>query len=172
MRVTPEMIKKVRMFTDQINNTFLGENTVSPAAQKDAIDNIFIAIFILQDIIVEAIEKGKDPWWAKIRIQNELSASNLDAEVIKEIDLEKRYKEALIRSDFGSALAKTDDGRNLSHFLRFSFRDKDIQSLAEIHKTKPDLKQKIEKLLTDCNFHTECTDFCAGHYDKYLAGTI
>ncbi len=73
-----------------------------------------------------------------------------------------------IRSDFKKALCEVEHGYDLSNALGYGFSDRDITELAKLHKDNPDLREKIEELLEDCNFHTECGDFSEGEYEKYL----
>lgn len=72
-----------------------------------------------------------------------------------------------IRADFATALSKVENGSDLSSWLGYGFSDEDISNLAKLHKDGY-FREKIEDLLTDCNFHTECGDFASGNYDKYI----
>lgn len=44
----------------------------------------------------------------------------------------------------------------------------DLADLALLHKTNKNLREKIEYILTDCNFHSECSDFSSGLYQTYI----
>lgn len=76
-------------------------------------------------------------------------------------------REAEIRSDFDTALKNCKTGTELSYPLHFGFREEDIKKLAQLHKSGK-YREKIEDLLQDCNFHTECSDFSSGLYEKYI----
>ncbi len=75
-----------------------------------------------------------------------------------------------IRSDFAGALNLVEHGYELSGILEYGFSDEDICNLAMIYKNdmRNDYRNKILELLEDCNFHTECSDFLEGNYDKYI----
>ena len=83
------------------------------------------------------------------------------------IDIEELQKKAEIRRDFDSALRSVKHGTELSRLLDWSFREEDITELARLHKEGKHRK-KIEDLLTDCNFHYECGQLCAGEYEEFL----
>ena len=83
------------------------------------------------------------------------------------IDIEELQKNAEIRRDFDSALRSVKHGTELSRLLDWSFREEDITELARLHKEGKHRK-KIEDLLTDCNFHYECGQLCAGEYEEFL----
>ena len=72
-----------------------------------------------------------------------------------------------IRMDFATALSKVEKGSDLSSWLGYGFSDEDISNLAKLHKDGY-FREKIEDLLTDCNFHTESADFASGNYDEYI----
>lgn len=88
-------------------------------------------------------------------------------EILTYIDLDKALNAANIRSDFASALKQIKKGSDLSGTLDYGFSDKDITNLAKLHKANR-YRRKIEDLLEDCNFHTECYDFTEGNYEEYL----
>lgn len=58
--------------------------------------------------------------------------------------------------------------KNISGAINFSFSLDDLAELALLHKTEENLREKIEYILTDCNFHSECSDFSSGLYKAYL----
>ena len=70
--------------------------------------------------------------------------------------------------DLKKALQKCEKGSELSGKLDYGLSDEELITLAKLHKENPDLRVKIEDLLTDINFHSECADFEKGRYDKYL----
>ena len=85
-------------------------------------------------------------------------------------DILKIRKGVSIRKNFKKYLNKVDRGFELSSALGYGFSNADIKKLAKIHKAGDTrIREKIEDLLEDCNFHTECADFAAGRYDSYVA---
>ena len=68
--------------------------------------------------------------------------------------------------DWDTELACVEHGHELSEVIGYGLTRNDISGLAALHKAGKHRK-KIEELLTDCNFHTECRDFAAGSCDKY-----
>lgn len=83
------------------------------------------------------------------------------------MNIERYYKSAMIRNDWNKAFESVEEGVQLSGPIGFGFSDSDIKELALLHKANKH-RVKIEDLLTDCNFHTECSDFSDGNYDKYI----
>lgn len=75
--------------------------------------------------------------------------------------------EASIRLDFDAALSKVKYGSDLSRRLGWGFSNNDITNLAALHRSNKH-RRKIEDLLEDCNFHTECGAFAEGEYEDYL----
>lgn len=73
-----------------------------------------------------------------------------------------------VRFDLEKALRKCDRGYELSGRLEYGLSDDELKELAKLHKENPDLREKIEDLLTDINFHRECADFAKGRYVTYL----
>ena len=76
-----------------------------------------------------------------------------------------------IREDFESALnnISADNISILSCKIDCGFSDVDISNLALLHKNgNAEMRDKIELLLTDCNFHSVCNDFSTGKYDDYI----
>lgn len=62
------------------------------------------------------------------------------------------------------ALSRYETGA-LAALIRWGLSDDDLRELARLHREDPDLRGKIEDLLTDCNFHAECAHFHAGNYE-------
>lgn len=88
-------------------------------------------------------------------------------------DLAERVAEGVtdfkIRSDWAAAFATVEEGRELSNALGYGFNEQDLSNLAKLHRESGEaLRTKIEDLLTDCNFHTECEAFIAGEYEAYI----
>lgn len=84
-----------------------------------------------------------------------------------------KVKEANIRKDWKAALDEYTPPKNivkLSKEIQWALSDTDIKSLAALHKKGGKIiKEKIENLLTNCNYHSECDDFVSGNYDKWIA---
>lgn len=89
-------------------------------------------------------------------------------ELLGAIDFEKAERGAEIRRDFAKALDQVEYGFNLSGDLDYGFSKRDIEKLAILHRDQPKYREKIEDLLEDCNFHTECGDFADGNYGEYV----
>lgn len=87
--------------------------------------------------------------------------------VKEHLNIEEIRNSLEVRLDFGRALEKVGNGRELSPLIGWAFYKEDIRDLAKLHKAGK-YCEKIEDLLTDCNFHRECGDFINGRYDKYL----
>lgn len=70
-----------------------------------------------------------------------------------------------VRADWYEALNKVKKGTELSSIIEWSFTAQDLFVLCCLHENF-DHRQKIEDLLEDCNFHTECALLVEGQYDK------
>ena len=77
-----------------------------------------------------------------------------------------------IRRNFRKALASVEKGSYLSPRLHYSFDGDDLETLAFLHRDLKSLRTKIEDLLEDCNFHTECRWFKEGKYDIFIQHNI
>ena len=96
----------------------------------------------------------------------EYSTSREIAEsIIRYINWDKCVDCATIRKDFASALKSVKKGSDLSHRINWGFSDNDIKELSKLHKANR-FRRKIEDLLTDCNFHTECSLMHDRKYDE------
>lgn len=82
------------------------------------------------------------------------------------IDFEKCVREAEIRLDFASALRSVKDGTDLSYPLGWGFGRDDLMALMALHKSNK-FRRKIEDLLEDCNFHTECGLLSEKQYEEF-----
>lgn len=127
----------------------------------------------LQAILIDAKEKGSyEEAYNYILIKiNETHCVNEIFEALDPVDhkgLNQIVKGVMIRTDFAEALRNCKKGSDLSYPLDFGFSKKDIQKLAALHKAGK-FRRKIDDLLTDCNFHSECSDFSSGQYEAYLA---
>ena len=65
-----------------------------------------------------------------------------------------KMTEKYIRNNFEKALNSVEFGWELSNKLGYSFSKKDLINLIKLHKDNK-CRDKIEELLTDCNFHYE-----------------
>ena len=75
--------------------------------------------------------------------------------------------EKFVRNNWEKALSKVKNGEELSGIIDFGFSDPDIVTLANLHKAGK-FKEKIEELLTDCNFHSECEALKNGDYQSVI----
>ncbi len=75
-------------------------------------------------------------------------------------------REAEIRLDFASALRSVKDGSDLSGKLRYCFGEDDLMELMKLHKSNR-FRKKIEDLLGNCNYHSECGLLCSKKYDVF-----
>ena len=123
-------------------------------------------IAIKKHIKVSVIKKTLDEMVQKQKIVNPILLKKY-LENSGELNVEKIQKVVDIRSDFDTALKNVKRGTELSSILGWGFSDADIKELAKLHKARK-YRSKIESLLTDCNFHAECSDFANGNYDEYL----
>lgn len=74
-------------------------------------------------------------------------------------------EEEWVRNNWEKALCSLSV-RSISAAIGYGFAADDIRELARLHREDPDLRGKIEDLLTDCNFHAECAHFHAGNYES------
>ena len=77
------------------------------------------------------------------------------------------YDVAALRRDLASTLKKYKDISDLSSDLNYSFTHQDIRDFVALHR-KNRFRKKIEDLLTNCNFHYECSMMCNKKYDELL----
>lgn len=87
------------------------------------------------------------------------------------IDLDELLRDVIARvsvtKDFLSALKNCSSGRNLSMALGFSFAPDELLELGELHRNHSEVRAKIEELLEDCNFHSECRLLIQKKYDSF-----
>ena len=74
-------------------------------------------------------------------------------------DLDEDY----IREKWQEVLESPMDYVDISRAIGWGFTHEDLETLMQLHKDGK-YREKIEDLLTDCNFHTECTDWSEGNY--------
>ena len=77
-------------------------------------------------------------------------------------DLPGPMTEEEIREDWEEAL-NTMDYSDISGAVQYGFSPDDLRKLMQLHKADKH-REKIEDLLTDCNFHTECAALCEEDY--------
>lgn len=82
------------------------------------------------------------------------------------VDFPGIVRDITIRRNFDKALSEVSHGSNLSHDLEYSFSKNDLKELAKLHKTGKH-QNKIEDLLTDCNFHEESAAMESGDYSMF-----
>ena len=70
-------------------------------------------------------------------------------------------------ADWETRLAGAKHGHDISPVIGYGFTKHDIWVLACLHKEGKH-RERIEELLTDCNFHAECGSFATGSYDEYI----
>lgn len=113
--------------------------------------------------------------WLDNDIKYALKKSKLaDLEILKKIvedcgatiQFDKAVEDAKIRLDFANALRNVRQGEALSGKLGWGFAPDDLMELMKLHKSNK-FRKKIEDLLTDCNFHSECILLSTREYDKF-----
>ena len=77
-------------------------------------------------------------------------------------------EENFIRLNWIYALNAVENGAELSCDIDWSFSNQDLIVLGFLHEANL-YREKIEDLLEDCNFHTECMLLCEQEYDEYRA---
>lgn len=138
-----------------------------PAEQRS---NPYYALYCLFDEIEGVIIKGADKDAVNCFYASEYkkySKVERDYIVNTGMSIDKAYRAAEIRGNWEKALESVKRGTALSGQIDYGFGKRDISELAKLHKAGK-FRQKIEDLLEDCNFHTECGDFGSGIYDKYI----
>lgn len=74
-------------------------------------------------------------------------------------DLDEDY----IRQNWEEVLSSDIDYSNIAHGIGWGFTHEDLETLMQLHKDGK-YREKIEDLLTDCNFHSECSAWSDGDY--------
>lgn len=133
-------------------------------------------VFYLRNKKAEEQESEFDTivFWLK----KQLGASLYQKIATEAFDLDAIKKELEIVSDWKATLDKVvKEGSefysiaNICRALDFGLSKNDIKELATIHKEEANgskLRDVIEVLLEELNFHSECSDFTSGNYDEYL----
>ncbi len=124
-----------------------------------------IASMWLRTDIVTILTKSVNSEYAKAYIVEKIDKSGYGAEIREALCWDDLLKEVEVRRDFATALKAVKKGNELSGILDYSFDKEDIEELATLHKSGK-FRKKIENLLTDCNFHHECSLMHAKRYDE------
>lgn len=95
-----------------------------------------------------------------------------DSDYDEDVAIVRSMDEEEVRADFETALERVNHGESLSELLNWGFGKDDLTNLATIHRDREDLREKIEELLEDCNFHTEMSDFQMENYSPYIEEAI
>lgn len=74
-------------------------------------------------------------------------------------DLDEDY----IRQNWEEVLSSDIDYSDIAHGIGWGFTHEDLETLMQLHKDGK-YREKIEDLLTDCNFHSECSAWSDGDY--------
>lgn len=133
-------------------------------------------VFYLRNKKEEERESELDTivFWLKKQLgaslYQKISTEAFDVDIIK--------KKLYIVNDWKATLDKVvKEGGELydmsviSFVLDYSLSMSDMKELATIHKKEAKgskLRDVIEVLLEELNFHSECSDFASGNYDEYL----
>ena len=150
-------------------------------ADKDA---RFVFTSDLQSLAGKAIIDQKvSPWQFVEEAEMAFNRENVDAcervgrvygsertlKGVIEVTVLRGIEVKAIRSDWEGTLKKytVNNITELSHKIDYGFSKEDISELARLHKNGgKKMKEKIETLLTDCNFHSDCALMVNGKYDK------
>ena len=141
---------------------------------KDAVrENCKLDIEAIADFIIR-----EDGYGNSLASWDGVTNEEGDFYIFKQDDYDNRSQEFIdnvkpnlsgndIRNNFEYALSVVDNGSDLSKILEWHLSKEDISNLAKLHKANI-YRDKIEDLLTDCNFHYECSQFSKGNYNEFL----
>lgn len=79
------------------------------------------------------------------------------------IDDVSAFDEEYVRQNWEDVLGSAINYADISHAIGWGFTNEDLHTLMELHKAGK-YREKIEDLLTDCNFHSECAAWSEGDY--------
>ena len=103
-------------------------------------------------------------------VVEEKTNGSIAASFIKECgQIEQARVAAAIRTHWEEAFDMVEAGRDISTYISYMLSDDDVAHLARLHRDQDKYRDKIEDLLTDCNFHKECGDFADGQYSDYTS---
>lgn len=74
-----------------------------------------------------------------------------------------KFDEDFIRNNWQRVLKCSMPYNEIAHTIRWGFSRADLEELMRLHKENI-CRNKIEDLLEDCNFHTECGNWHDGNY--------
>lgn len=142
---------------------------LSEEAKNEGIPNSYTGMpeLFLRADIEAAFNHSDDLDATQNAIYDILDENDIPYETICRINVPSARKSSEIRRDWSKALRSVKNGCELSGPIDYGFSEDDIRALAKLHKQNR-FRKKIEDLLEDCNFHTECADFASGKYDEYL----
>lgn len=86
---------------------------------------------------------------------------------VKDCGIEQARVAAAIRTHWAEAFDMVEAGSDISKYISYALSDDDVARLAMIHQEKDEYRDKIEALLTDCNFHKECGALADGQYSGF-----
>lgn len=134
-------------------------------------------VFYLRNKKAEEQESEFDTivFWLKKQLgaslYQKITTEAFDVDVIKKkLEIVSNWRAALDKVELweGSELY---DVSVISFILDYYLSMSDMKELATIHKKEAEgskLRDVIEVLLEELNFHSECSDFASGNYDEYL----
>jgi len=134
-------------------------------------------VFYLRNKKAEEQESELDTivFWLKKQLgaslYQKITTEAFDVDVIKKkLEIVSNWRAALDKVELweGSELY---DVSVISFILDYYLSMSDMKELATIHKEEANgskLRDVIEVLLEELNFHSECSDFASGNYDEYL----
>lgn len=89
--------------------------------------------------------------------------SDLADELSGIIDEVEDMGEDYVRENWEEMLESPVGYEYIARKIGWGFTHEDLETLMQLHKAGK-YREKIEDLLTDCNFHTECADWGEGNY--------
>ena len=130
----------------------------------DDVDTIIDTLKYDFDLILKNKTKKE-----RIKIVNEIKDFFKDVFVLTDKDFETALNRLEISDNWEKSL-RTYSTSDLSHKLKYGFTKEEIKELATLHKetTKKIVKNRIEDLLTNCNFHSESGILADKDYNKIL----
>ena len=125
-------------------------------------------IWLRNDIVHILADNDIDTMEAEKEILAMIKETKYSKEILTEyIKWGSIKNEVEIRVDYQAAFKKVKSGSSLSHEINYTLGKNDLKQLAKLHKSNR-CRKKIEDLLTDCNFHYECSKFANREYEEFL----
>ena len=159
--VRNELLEEMCGLYSEISGECLHDDTPIQEYQKEWTPQI------LQACIALYLKRADDMDDAAEKVKGIIDRQPHHEDIRQMISVDKAYREAKIRRDFEGALQSVTDGAVLSGALGYGFSHEDLTNLAFLHKNNR-FRNKIEDLLTDCNFHEECEMMHSGNYSAWL----